>query len=165
MAPTRKTGRSKGRTSKSVDERLLSESINHTAVVESRIEHIAGLMRELRFVRGQTLRQLAKQWKLTEQRLRELCAEASKRVRAEVTDPERVTVDVCSSLDIAIRGALEERDWKNVVAAGKTWATIVGAVAPARLQVTDVPLEKLAPEEREKLIREAVETLQNRSAT
>lgn len=120
------------------------------------------MMRTLTFVRGKSGKELAKAWALSEQRVAELCAIASKRVRAEIADPERVTVDVCHALEKVLREALDMGDWKSVVAAGKTWATIVGAVAPARLQVTDVPLEKLSEAERDALVREAVETLKKK---
>jgi hypothetical protein len=104
----------------------------HGGSVEARIEHIAELMRSLRWRTGETGKVLARQWDLSEQRLRELAAEASRRVRAEVTDPDRVSVSVGVVLESALVGALEDKDWRAVAAVAKTWGEIAGAIKAPR---------------------------------
>ena len=101
---------------------------NHGGSVEARIDHIADLMRTLRWRTGETGRDLARDWCLSEQRVRELAAEASRRVRAEVTDPERVAITVSIALERALAGALEAKDWRAVATVAKTWGEIVGAI-------------------------------------
>jgi hypothetical protein len=99
----------------------------HGGSVEARIEHIAELMRSLRWRTGETGKAFARQWDLSEQRIRELAAEASRRVRAEVT-PDRVSVSVGVPLEAALAGALEDKDWRAVAAVAKTWGEIAGAI-------------------------------------
>lgn len=100
---------------------------SRTAAVEARIDHIAELMRSLKWRRGDTYKELAKEWALSEQYLRELAAEASRRVRAEITDPDRVTASVGVALEIALEGAVGDRDWKGVAQVARTWSEIAGA--------------------------------------
>lgn len=113
-------------------------------ITEARIEHICELMRTLAFKTGRTVKELAKQWDCTEQYCRELTAEASKRIRAELTDPDRVTAKVTTSLEMvldnAMQGMLEGdgRSRRDAIEAAKTWAVLVGAAAPSKHQVEDV---------------------------
>ena len=95
--------------------------------VDARVAHIADLMRTLKFQRGKTVKALAKEWGLGEQRVRELSAMASKIVRAEVTDPDAVTVTVCTYLERVLEQAWEKGDRKHVVLAAKVWAEMAGA--------------------------------------
>lgn len=130
------------------------------AATEARVEHIAGLMRRLEFRTGETIKGLALEWGLSEQRMRELSAIASKRVRAELTDPDRVTVKVSTVLERVIDEAMaetrdpaliipgedgeERRAHKEspniarrvVVEAARTLAVLTGANAPAKVQIT-----------------------------
>lgn len=71
----------------------------HTDEVENRINAIMDLMRDLRWRRGSSGPMLAKQWGLGEHRLKELAAEASRRLRAEYEDPERNAVSVYTTLE------------------------------------------------------------------
>jgi enoyl-CoA hydratase/carnithine racemase len=87
---------------------------------ETRLAHIAGLMRTLRWRRGVTGPQLAAEWGLTEQRVRTLAAEASKLVRAEIEDPNYVAVTLEMTLE---RIVLEGKD-KDRIAAAKVWASL-----------------------------------------
>jgi nucleoid DNA-binding protein len=101
------------------------------------------LMRGLAFVKGRTVKRLAAEWGLSEQRVRELSAEASKRVRAELTDPDRVTVTVCGYLERTLRDARKDRDHRAVVAAAKAWAELAGLVVQ-RHEVTAAAVSLVA---------------------
>lgn len=105
------------------------------AHVEARIEHVADLMRSLKFVRGVTYKQLAKDWNLTEQRVREISMEASRRVRLELTDVEGVQLDVCAALSSAMRTAHTAGNLKAVAAIARAWADITGASARTNVRV------------------------------
>ena len=106
------------------------------AITEVRIEHIAGLMRALTYRTGITSRELAKEWDLGLDRVEELTAAASKRVRAEITDPDRTVAKVCSAFDRVIDDALADGDRRSVISAGKVWAEVSGASAPAQVHIT-----------------------------
>lgn len=93
----------------------------HTALLEKRIAHIAREMRALRWRTGKSLKVLAEKWGIKEQTVRLLSAEASKRVRAEVLDPDVVQATVGQALQETVHKALAEGDHLAVVAAGKTW--------------------------------------------
>jgi hypothetical protein len=88
--------------------------------------------------------------------VQEITAEASKRVRAELTDPDRVTAKVCTALEQIIDEGLDCHNTftervdgngdmrivpidpssahKNVIAAANTWADIAGIKAPKRIE-------------------------------
>jgi hypothetical protein len=135
----------------------------HTAAVEARIEHIADLMRSLTFVTGKTVRELAQAWGLCEQRVRELSAEASKRVRAEVCAPRAGKRDVMVALDMVIRDGLTPMgDRKSAVQALKLKADLLGLTPPKRTELTGkggepltvaLDLSKLSDAELEALAR------------
>lgn len=131
------------------------------AITEVRIEHIAGLMRALTYRTGVTSRELALEWDLGLARVEELTAAASKRVRAEITDPDRTVAKVCSAFDQVIDDALADGDRRSVIAAGKVWAEVSGASAPAQVHITgslaaltDEQLEAKKREVRERMIDE-----------
>ena len=68
--------------------------------------------------------------------MEELTAAASKRVRAEITDPDRTVAKVCSAFDRVIDDALADGDRRSVISAGKVWAEVSGASAPAQVHIT-----------------------------
>jgi hypothetical protein len=133
-----------------------SERQPRTAQTEARIERIAELMRRFRFVRGKTTRALAKEWGLELCTVRGYTAEASKRVRAELEDPDFVRADVSLTLATIMRRArvwsrrrtvkrqhgcsqYEPPDWqaaKVAIDAARTWAAITGNVEKSRVDVT-----------------------------
>lgn len=145
---------------------------SHTPATEARIEHIAGLMRTLEFRTGETVRELAAKWRLGAQRVRELSAVASKRVRAELTDPDRVVVKVTASLEKVIDDALREtnepaliekagKDGERVtyqespngarrvlIEAAKALCILTGNAAPTKHEVKDTTrFDKMTREE------------------
>jgi hypothetical protein len=128
------------------------------AITEARIEHVAGLMRALTYRTGVTSRELAKEWDLGLDRVEELTAAASKRVRAEITDPDRTVAKVCTAFDRVLDDALADGDRRSVLAAGKVWAEVSGASAPAKLHVTG-DLAALSDEQLEARKREIRERM------
>lgn len=96
-----------------------------TAITEQRIEHIAAMMRRLEWRTGDSGPALAREWRLSRSSLEKLAAEASRRVRAEVTDPGAVTLTVCAALEKTLRDALADGDRKSVIRAAATWSRIV----------------------------------------
>lgn len=137
----------------------------HTAATEARIEHIANLMRSLDFITGETVRELAAQWGLGEQRIRELSSIASKRVRKELTDPDRVVVKVATALEKVIDDAIRETDEpaliekqgndgpvtyqespngarRVLIEAAKTLCVLTGANAPTKVEVSEKPMSR-----------------------
>lgn len=137
----------------------------HTAATEARIEHIAELMRTLEFRTGETTRGLAAKWRIGVQRVWELSSIASKRVRAELTDPDRVIVKVATSLEKVMDDALRETDEpahiekqggdgpmiyqespngarRVLIEAAKTLCVLTGASAPTKIEITDKPMPR-----------------------
>ena len=120
----------------------------HTPAVEARIEYLAERMRRLNFKTGVTVRRCAAEWGYTEQYVRLLSAEASKRVRAELTDPDRVTMTVCGYVEWALRMAKRDHDPKAIAPLAKAWAELAGTlVQKHELALTNV--ESLSVEELE----------------
>jgi hypothetical protein len=117
----------------------MTDVIEHTAAVEVRIEHIADMMRSLEWRTGISGPILAKEWGLCEQRVKELSAEASKRVRAELMSPDNVKTDVGAALAIALRGAVNDKKWQAVGQIAKVYADASGASAPQKVEVGETP--------------------------
>ena len=124
------------------------------AVTEERIARVMAMMRDLTFRRGETAKELAKEWDLHPQRVAEITAEASRRARAEILNPDHVTVTVGQRMEQIVTGG-EDRD---AVAAGKVWAQLAGAMPDVKVQVTDgtarfgvVAVPELAARLRERL--------------
>lgn len=106
---------------------------------ESRIQHIEGLMRSFEFVRGETIKGLAKDWGVSEQYCRQLSAEASKRIRAAVMDPDTVNATVGSALEDIIHKGMTGQGgvkYRDIIDAAKAWALISGSSAPSKHEVT-----------------------------
>lgn len=115
---------------------------------EEKVQHCMTIMRELRWIRGKTAPVLAKEWGLTVANLESISAEAWRRVKAEVTDPDATSATVCTALEKVMRDSLADDDRRNAIEASKVWAQIAGAVAPTKVQIGE--LEKLSDEEVEK---------------
>ena len=114
----------------------------HTPLTEQRIAHIMGMMRRWEWKRGESGPVLAERWGLSVDRVKDLAAEASKRVLAEVTDPALVSGTVGMALQRVLDEGMEatgDAKWhgrKLAVESSKAWAQIVGAMAPQRVDVT-----------------------------
>ncbi len=114
----------------------------HDALTEFRLERISERMRSNRWRNGKTARKLASEWSLSESHIHRLAQEASKRVLAEVTDPEGVTRDVGSAMRKVMTDSLRDADRartagdleaaakirKVAVDAGRAWVTLAGLI-------------------------------------
>lgn len=83
-------------------------------LVAERVEHIASLMREHRYKRGVTSKELAAEWSLSVSTVENYTAEASRRVLSEYDDPDRVHLSGCTALETALDGAMADREWGDV---------------------------------------------------
>lgn len=136
-----------------------------------RVEVIAGMMRRVKWVRGRSAGELAKKWGLSEKHVRELSAEASRVVRAELSTAEREDAATLSllALEKMVADSLDAAEQceesghavphrRVAIEALRDLRALTGANAPARAEVnvtSDMPTEKL-----EAMLAEAVAVLQ-----
>jgi hypothetical protein len=121
----------------------------HNIQTELRLEKIMDDMRGLRFVRGKTYKEYAKAWGLSEDRVRKLTAEASRRVYAEVTDPERVKPDLCALLMRSANEAYAAKRYNDVAQLCRVYGDMLGFRAPAQAKVTIEPGERTPQQARQ----------------
>lgn len=106
-------------------------NIERMALTETRIAHIADLMRTMKFRTGDTIYKLVDEWGLGIDRVKQLSTMASRRVKDEIANPDHVTVTLCTALSqIVDEGMRPGGDRKQVISAAKCWAEIAGAFAP-----------------------------------
>lgn len=107
------------------------------AASELRIEEIAQTLRDGTFRNGTTLQAFADRWGVTLHRVHELSGAASKKVRAEITDPDRVAAKGYAYLERIADDAMDgdAMDRKLALAAVDTWLTKSGVAAPAKSAV------------------------------
>lgn len=91
-------------------------------------------MRSLTFERGKRVTELAREWNLTESAVRNLTAEAWRRVTTEAQDIDKTREHVCTRLNVAVDQAFQERDYKGLAALANIYTIIVGAQAPKRIE-------------------------------
>lgn len=115
-----------------------------TDLTEIRVEAIAATLRNCTFKNGVTLQAFAADWGIELQRVHELSAIASKRVRAEVTDPDRVAAKGFAMLEKIADEAMTSCDAKTgdtaahralAVKATAEWIKLSGVAAPTKQQV------------------------------
>lgn len=100
--------------------------------IDERVSHIAELMRDLMWKRGESNRLAAKEWGVSVAAVNDYAAEASRRVRAEVTDPTEVAGTVATVLAENLQRASAAGEYGDVAKLGDVWTRIVGARAPER---------------------------------
>lgn len=114
-------------------QRHSTQAVSHGVVTESYVERIAGMMRRLEWRTGTSGPKLAAELALTEQYIRLLAAEASKRVRAE-SDLTYVKDKTERALEDAIDKARDTGDLAALINASKALATVAGTTAPTKTQ-------------------------------
>ena len=87
-------------------------------------------MTSLAYHAGTSAEALAAEWGLSATSVRHMAAEASRRVRAAVCDPEVVAQDIGARL----RRIMETGSDKDAVMAGRVWAEVAGAMAPKQIE-------------------------------
>ena len=105
-------------------------------LVAERVGIIENLMRQLLWERGRTSRDLAAKWGVSVAAVNDYAAEAGRRVREAVAQPDEVETTVCSALSTVLRQSMSEGDRKSAIRAADVWSHIVGARAPERLKVS-----------------------------
>lgn len=128
---------------------------------ESRVEYVADLMRDIKFRTGVTSRALCVEWDLPYGVVAGIVTEASRKVRAELTDHDRVLSKVSVALDRVLDEALESGDRHAVIKAVQVWAQVTGASAPTKVQVQN-DLTGLSPEQLRARKAELIERLTGR---
>lgn len=139
---------------------------------QERIDYVKGLLRTLQWERGVTGPHLAKAWGFSTHAVDRWVSEAWRAVKAEVSEPDYVTATVATSLEEIIHDAREEiaqgdEDYdpssarRSIISAGKTWAEVVGAMAPTRVKVEEVPA-KLSDEDLAAILPEALRLARER---
>lgn len=129
-----------------------------------RVAYVEELMRTLQWERGKTGPALAKAWDFSTHAVDRWASEAWRKVKAEIEDPDemlRAKQKVTAALEFVIDGAIEEIQCgvvmqsgvdrqsgepimvtlnpndarRSIIAAGKTFADIAGAMAPTKVKV------------------------------
>lgn len=111
-----------------------ASKIRQGVITRSRIAHIVDLMREGQFRRGKTAKALAKDWDLSEDYLFELTAEASKRVRKQLTNADELAAEVIPGLLSTYHTAVDDNDAKAVHSLGGLLLDMAGLKAPKKLE-------------------------------
>jgi len=114
---------------------------------EDRVEYVAGIMRRLEFRQGVTGEALAEEFDLPRNAYLEIQKEAMRRVRAELADDhDRILGKVGAALDRVIDRAILSGDNHAVIKAAQVWATVSGAAAVTRVEVSQ-DLSAMTPEQ------------------
>jgi len=113
---------------------------------ETRVEFVADLMRELKYRSGVTNKSLAAVWDQPSGYVAQVTTEASRRVRGELTDHDRVLSKVSASLDHVLDTAIESGDRHAIIKACQVWAQVTGAGAATKVQVQN-DLTAMTPEQ------------------
>lgn len=134
--------------------------VRPTTVAE-RVERIVGMMSRNEWRRGDSAPVLAEEWGLAVNTVEQLASEASRIVAREVTDPDRVKVDVSAVLMGDLRRASQAADFGNVARIGDVVTRIVGARAPERHEhaVVVAQYEALPPKARAQWLRDRAATM------
>ena len=109
--------------------------LQRRAGTQAKVDEICELMRNCEFRTGKTIKELAKKWDLSVSTVKEYSAEASKIVRKELTDPDRVFSIVGPALEEAILDAKKSRDFRQLAQLARVFADITGASAARRVDV------------------------------
>lgn len=107
---------------------------------------MAEMMRDLTYRTGVTNRSLATAWDLPTGYIAQITTEASRRVRSELTDHDRVLSKVSVSLDRVIDDAISSGDRHAIIKACQVWAQVTGAGAATKVQLQS-DLTAMTPEQ------------------
>jgi hypothetical protein len=104
--------------------------------VEDRIAFIADLQRAFVFVRGKTVKELAKTWGLSEGTVSGYAAEAWRVVRGEIEDLENIKPNMSIAMDNALRMAHAQQNPVAMAKVVDTWGKLTGAHASIKQEIT-----------------------------
>lgn len=131
---------------------------------DARVEEMAQTLRDGSFRPGVTIRAFAAKWGMSEDRAQDISALASKKVRGEYTEPDRVAAKGFAYLeriaDEAVVGCDDKgNNAKHLAVAIKavdTWLVRSGVAAPTKTLVGVADLTQLTDEQLEAKKRELV---------
>ena len=113
---------------------------------EDRVSHIAAMMRALKWQRGKSGPVLAVSWSMSPDSVKHISAEAWRRVRAEIMDPERAGPDIVRTIsrvmsdsmaDADLADGKERTDHRRVaIEAAKSYAAVLLSKPVDRHEVT-----------------------------
>lgn len=118
------------------------------------MDAIADLMREGLWLRGQSDKVFAEEWKLTPKRVRDLSAEAWRRVCSEADDAEKARPTIAGTLMTNLARADSAGKYGEVARVADVWSRVVGARAPDKVE--DVTAAKERPFAEQLAIAESV---------
>lgn len=130
---------------KAYRERRAAELAERARIHDDRVEYVADLMRDLKFRTGVTHKALAVEWSLPISAVSKITVAASRIVRAELTDPDRVVSKITRALDWVIDDAIAGGDRHAIIKAAQVWAQVSGVNAPTRISLSQ-DLSALTPE-------------------
>lgn len=110
----------------------MSETRKVTLTRVEMVERCADIMRELRWVRGKTGKVLAHEWGVSEDVMKHVAAEASRRISSESGDLENAKPMILSHLAVALEEASKTGNPIAVSKVADVYAKIVGANAPSK---------------------------------
>ena len=131
-----------------------------TLTTDQKVDYICGLMYSGVWRRGRTGTLLSKEWGIGFSAVRKLAAEASRRVRKDISNPDDAAVDVMLALTEALEDAqddakelrhtkegLKARD--QIIAAAKAYSDIMGSTP----HIVDADNKKATPEAARELMK------------
>lgn len=121
-----------------------TDEVALAALTESRVAEVIDAMEAGTFRRGLTGREFARAWGVCEQRAREIVAIASKRVRAQLTDPDALACEVVPALTKAMHDAVAKGDARGAAALGAQLLD-VGGLKTQKTELTGKDGAPLAP--------------------
>lgn len=119
----------------SVRRRFKKSETHETA---ARVERICEMMRAGEWVRGQSDEALAAEWGFSASHIRNLSAEAWRRICAEANNPAEARPNIVATLLVSMERALGAGRFGDVARIADVWTRIIGAREPERTQ--EVPM-------------------------
>lgn len=104
-------------------------------VTAERVDRIAEMMRAGEWVRGDSVVPLAEEWDVSESRVRELSAEAWRRVCSEADTPKEARPNIVGTLLVAMERALAAGKYNDVAKIADVWTRIIGAREPEKQEI------------------------------
>lgn len=113
---------------------------------DARVEFVADMMRQLIYRNGVHTRALKEAWNLPQAHIADIVVTASRIVRSELGDTDRVLSKVTAALDRVIDEAIAVGDRHAVIQAARAYAQVSGAGAATRIEVSG-DLSNLTPDQ------------------
>lgn len=136
-------------------EELWSHAREVEATVDARVEFISGLMIALLWERGKSAKKLSAIWDIPLSTVQNYSAEASRHVTGDADEARR---DITVGARKLLRQTVDSGDALGFKQVADIWATVSGAKAAEKLQVSGVGLDDLDEVRKAALLNECPET-------